>query len=148
MTVVSGLHKPLRVIRGIPGRIGTRPYSLSVTIRANDGRQGLRGSPTDTTIQIQEGNQKNPKSRFAKEDDVALNVAVSGQITFGPISHEAADGTGYTLTELFGDDAAATNLVFYTVTGPLYPNGKKHQRVSARTDSALHWTITLKPTAP
>lgn len=148
LTLVSGLYKSLRTIRGIPGTLGLRLYSLSVTIRANDGRQGLRGSATDTTIVIQEGNSKNPKSSFAKEDDIAAGLAVSGQITFGPISPEATDGTGYTLAELLATSAAATNLVFYTVTGPLYPNGQLHQRTSVRTDSALHWTVTLKPTAP
>lgn len=142
-TFAEDLREDLYEARSIAGCLGLRPYRVSVTIRANDGTYGLRGSATDTTVDIREADGQPPKFRFATEDEIALGAA-EGQCTVGPITPDFAAG-GYTIAELTGAAAAASNLVYFTVTGPRFTTGKKYKLAKAASDHALHYTITLSP---
>lgn len=147
MSFVSSLYPMLRSVRSIPGAIGTRDYSLSITVRTNDGDYGLEGTPSDVTTVIQEANGKNPKVRFLREDERALGQLPAGSVEVGPITPYSAAGGGLTWAQLTAQDTADKNLVWYTLTGDQAPNGAKYRLVGSESSSTLHNTITLAPSS-
>lgn len=144
MSLVSGLLPALRVIRSIPGTIGTRPTTASVTVRTNDGEHGLEGNPTEQTFPIEEANGQPPKIEELKDDEIAMGVAGAGSYRILNMTPDSVIGGGLTFDELIAK-GVDSRIRYYTLTNPSFPNGQKFELVGSSATSSLHFTITLQP---
>jgi len=130
--------------RAIPGQLGIRPYSVSIRLSTWAGDHVGDGVETVTVTPILEANGQNPKVRFLNEEQTALGGLVRGSLTVGPITPDPAGSPFSTLTQQGAQDGST---LLYIVTGPEFPTGARYQLVSATSDRALHYTLTLSPIA-
>lgn len=146
MTLADDLKPLVHSIRSIPGELGLRPYTVSVTVRAGLGQHNIESTGSETTTAITEGNGQPPKVRFLSDEDRAFDALPAGSVEVGPITPEHATG-GISFATLTGQGAADHTLLHYTLTGPQFPSGAKYRLIGSRSDRALHYKLTLAPIA-
>lgn len=144
-TIADSLRGLANTIRAIPGQFGIRPYTVSVTTRARSGTYGLEGGAANVTTQITEADGQPPKVRGLNDEEIALGTLPKGAIRVGPITPSHSAGGGADFATIVGQDNAETEILYYTLTGPEFPDGSKYKLARAHSDRAIHYTLDLAP---
>lgn len=130
--------------RSLPGALGLRPHTVSVRIASSAGTHTGDGAITGDWTDIVEAGGHAPKVRWATDEQIALGQLEKGTAIVGPVTPEFSAG-GTPLDLLSGDDAAATDLLQFRITGPRHPDGATYALVDAQCERALHYTLRLRP---
>jgi hypothetical protein len=144
VTLAEDLKPALRSIRGIPGELGLRPYTVDVFISSWSGSVVGEGTETKTSFRLYEDGNQNPKVRFLRDDQLALAGLPAGSLKVGPITPNFAGG-GTTWDSISGGDASAGESFYFVLSGPEFPDGARFILVGRSTDHAMHYVLTLKP---
>jgi len=146
MTLASDLLSIVSRVRAIPGQLGLRPYTVTVSVRSLSGAYGLEGDAGTVTTSILEHGGFAPKLRFLNDEQLTLGGMPKGTIELGPIT-PAFTGGGTLLATITGSAIETGELLHFTVTGPEFPEGALYRLTSVKSDQALHYTLTLSPIA-
>jgi hypothetical protein len=147
-TIADSLRGLANDIRAIPGQFGIRPYTISVTTRTRSGTYGLQGGAANSTTAITEADGQPPKVRWLNDEEIALGSLPRGAVRVGPITPSHTGGGGADFATITGQDNDETEILYYTLTGPDFPNGAKYKLSQAHSDRALHYTLVLTPVEP
>ncbi len=127
--------------RGIPGRLGLRPYTVAIIVDTWFGDDdnvgsGLSEIASPPVLITEQGGQP-PKVVLESEDPLT-----KGKCTIGPITPPYGNN-GTALSKLVR--AVFDNQAPYVLlTGPKYPNGARFAVTEVHTDKALHWTLVCE----
>lgn len=127
MSFRDDLLPDLDAIRGIPGELGLRRFTVTVRVKTTTGvRPGVVGGTTttvDTVLKVGNGTQ-NPKVAEVSVRDVVASGGLyeTGDYRIGPLTHEWSNGG----TSLDTTNPATTSTgreVFYILEGPGFASG-------------------------
>ena len=130
-------------IRAIPGKLGWRPYSLTIEVRTWSGAEIGEGVETVTSTPITEQYGQPPKIRWLDAEQLAIGGYEKGTITVGPIT-PAYPGGGVLISVLSPSNLANNTVVQYKLVGPAYPQGAYCRLVGSDDDLAGHYMLRLQ----
>lgn len=130
----------------IPGKMGLRPYTVIVRVRAWDEGFVGRGDATDTDTPIRVGNNQNPKVRRVayKETVAGGGKYQEGTYRVGPLTPDfAGGGVSFATMAPPTQDGAE---IYYRLVGPDTPvTGTWCTAVGEEADHSLHRYLMLQP---
>lgn len=145
MALVDDLLPVIRNGRGLIGKFGLRPYTISLNIYSCSGGVDLSGTQTlESTTPLVEADSQPVKVRWPTGEEVALGQAAGGDLIVGPITPSNADG-GFTPAQLLGGNATNGQTVMYYVTGPGIESGAYFRLKSSDMDNVFGYKLTLSP---
>ncbi len=144
MTLASGLKQLTYSVRGIAGKLGVRPHTVSILKRSWSGSQPGDGTQTDVELRIHEAGGQPPKVRWLTEEQLAVGSLEAGTVQIGPITPKFQGG-GTDLSFLDGSLLEAKEARLLRITGPMHPRGAIYKVTKLTADHALHYTITASP---
>lgn len=142
MTLADRLKPLAHKVRGIPGRVGVRPHSVSLLTSSWSGTHSGDGTRTDTTLALTEGGQ-NPKVRWATDEERVVGGLSDGTVDIGPLTPDH-DGLSR-LDDIRGDALATGDARYLTITGPKHPNGARYRIIEVRADRGLRYMLRAAP---
>lgn len=147
MSLASKLLPRLDKIRGIAGRYGLHPFSVTIrTNRWDGGRPGV-GTLVTSDVRLYVNGNQNPKIKQVSDQDAILSNGVysNQDVKIGPLTPPFLFG-GQTYLSL--DPALNPGIeFFFKITGPGEPAvGQWFTRLSDEADSALHIYIVVRAT--
>ena len=148
MTLADNLKPVVYNLRSIAGKLGFRPFSVSIEIRTPINDLNAWESVTQYTSEIIPITSKdgyNPKVRWLNEKDYAIGYPTDAEMEIGPITPEFFKDGYYGLSY---DTLNAVNErtgveVYYIINGPGFVNAK-FQKVSFNAEKTLGYTIQIK----
>lgn len=146
MSLRDDLLPLIHSVRGIPGDLGLRPYTVDIVVGTWSGDYTGRGSVDTETVRLAEGNGQNPKVRTPNDEELALGNLARGEFVVGPVT--PSNGTiGTALADLIPSlhNGQTRHAI---VTGPGHENGTMMRVREVKTDRALHYMLTLSPVEP
>ncbi len=143
MTLADDLKPLVDSIRTIPATLGLRPHTVSLVIATTSGTHTGDGTRTEVVTALTHSSGAAPKIRWAKDQDVAMNLVAAGTCTIGPIT---SDFTGFeNLADLDGRDLDTGDVRLLRITGPRHPSGADYRILDVKTERALHYLIIACP---
>ncbi len=151
MSLADNLKLALDKVRGIPGKLGLRPYTVTVRLRSWSGSRAGLGTKTDTDTALLVDGYAPHVRQLGQRDVIAsgglystqdFEVTLTPDFTVGSVSGGIAAAT-------FDPSSGATpQEVFFLLTGPGIPeNGAWFKKVGQNISGTLTTRITLKKTA-
>jgi hypothetical protein len=148
VSFASGVRKTLDHARGIAGKLGLHPFTVSmVAITWSGGRPGV-GTKTTATATITVGKGQAPKVQQISDKEVALsgNAYTNQDLRIGPLTPPFVVG-GVAYGSLNPASAPPGTQFYFKITGPGFPSvGRWYERLSDETDSALHIYVVVRNT--
>jgi hypothetical protein len=141
----DGIRELCHNVRQIPGNLGMRPYAVKVVQETWSGAERGQGTPTRTPIPIVEANGQNPKVRQLNTEELALGGYGKGTWKIGPITPDFPGGG--TLRETLQPDLLDNTLLWFELTGPGAPEGKRFTLVDITDHRAFHYTVVVTEAA-
>lgn len=142
MSLADSLKKTLDVVRGIPGLLGLREYSVSVLVREWSTRPGV-GTKTETITPILVNGQNPSVRRLSSSDILAsggLYQDMDLEVTFTPEFY--LDGYGGVSQEVFSIEPKKSE-VFFIVSGPGLDNAS-FKKISQSIIDVLTYKIVIR----
>lgn len=145
----DSLLPALDTIRGIPGQLGLRLFTVSITKRLWAGADIGLGTSSDTTtgVKIDLGAFPVKIRNLSQRDAIASGGLYTDQdIEVGPITPpfagSAADGDAISV---FDPPVGTYQELFFNITGPGYSvAGDWFDKISQRTDRSFRYTFVLR----
>ena len=140
-------------IRGIPGDLGLRLFTVSVIVVTWTGARPGVGSSTTTVTRVKAGlGRFDVKVRnVSQRDAIASGGLYTDQdIEVGPITPPFVGiDEGNATTELDPPTTTTAREVFYRVTGPgmASTSGDTYEKIGQRVDRSFRYMLTLRKTA-
>jgi hypothetical protein len=123
--------------------LGLRPHTVSIVLASTDGTHTGDGGRLETLTPLTHSDGSAPKVRWAKDQDVAMQLVTAGTVTIGPIT---SDFTGFEyLADLDGRNLDRGEVRLLRLTGPKHPEGADYRIESVKSERALHYLITACP---
>lgn len=152
-TLRDALLPAVDVMRGIPGLLGQRLFTVSVVVRSWDGsRQGI-GSNTDgsTNVRVDMGQFQVKVRQVTEKDIIASGGLYTDQdLKVGPITPPYPGGKANNSDISIFDPAVGTNPteVFFNVKGPGHPvEGSWYKKIGQDVTPVFHYEFTVRKTA-
>lgn len=149
MTLRDDLLGDIDDIRGIPGELGLRLFTVTVLTRASVGARPGVGSSVDATatLAVARGSFDARVRNLTSKDVIASGGLYTDQdVKVGPFT-PPFDGGG---TEISVFDPASTGSgleVYFKITGPGYSaDGDWFKRIASDTSKPFAYTLTLRKT--
>lgn len=142
MSLADSLKKALDVVRGIPGTLGLREYSVSVLTRVWSNRPGV-GTKVETITPILVNGQNPSVRRLTSSDILAsggLYQDMDLEVTFTPEFY--LDGYGGISQDVFSIEPKNAE-VFFIVSGPGLDQAT-FKKISQNTLDVLTYKIVIR----
>lgn len=150
MSLRTSLLSRIDRIRGIPGQLGLRQYSVMVRVRTWSGARVGLGTKTDTDTYVYTGagTQNVKVSQLTTKDIVSSGGLYSdGDYKVGPMTPLNL-GTGVDLATVDPATSSSPTEVFFKIVGPGFPAaGQWCERISDDTTPNFHHYIVLRARA-
>lgn len=155
MTLRDDLLDDIDDIRGIPGDLGIRLFTVSVMSRRWTGaRPGPPGTSTDTTTAMMVAHGSfNARVRGLTSKDVIASAGLytTEDVKVGPVTPpflgSDADGNALIIFDPPAVPGSGTEL-FFSITGPGYtPGGDWFKKIDVDTSKPFAYFLTLRKTA-
>jgi len=149
----DSLLPALDVIRGIPGQLGMRLYTVTVVQRTWSGVRAGIGNSTDLTsgVKIDLGIYQTKVTQLTQKDVIASGGFYSDQdLKVGPITPpyqgSAADNDAITIFDPLPSSLPVE--IFFNIVGPGMPSGGAWcRKIAQDVTKNLHYTFTVRRTA-
>lgn len=152
-TLRNSLLPAVDIIRGIPGQLGMRLFTVTITQRSWSGTRAGLGANTDTTtgLKVDLGIFQTKVTSITMRDVVASAGLYTDQdMRVGPITPPFAgsvlDGDAITVF----DPAVGANPteIFFNIVGPGYPaGGAWFKKISQDVSKSYRYTFIVRKTA-
>ena len=155
MTLRDRIQAVAERLRGVPGTLGMRPWTVSVRRREWSGERVGVGVPTDfdTPLSVQFGRSNPRVQEISNRDVVASGGAFSsGDIKVGPLTPSCLASVssalgGHSPADLDPDVSVRPSEVLFFVTGPgTDAAGTWYRRVESSGFKLFHHTLILRAT--
>lgn len=149
----DGLLPVVDILRGIPGQLGLRLFTVSVVSRVWTGSRSGLGSNTDTTtgVKVDLGIYQTKVRQLAEKDVVASGGLYSTQdFEVGPITPPFVGSTadGDAITVFDPSPGSSPTEVFFNIKGPGFPvAGAWFRKVGQDVTKSFRYTFTVTRTA-
>ena len=149
MAIAATLRKTLDYARGYGGRLGLRPFTVTMRVRTWSGSVPGEGAPTDvdTVITVAGGTQPVKCEQVSSRDIFASGgLYTDADWKVGPFT-PLYSGGGFDATSFDPPVGGQPTEVFWILKGrDLPPEGALHEKIGSTRDSALHYYIVLRAT--
>lgn len=147
MSFVNGLKRSLESARGIAGKLGLHPYTVTLQAQQWDGGRPGLGTKTTTETRLLVFGQ-DPKVKQITEKDAVLSGGLysNQDLKIGPLTPPfIVGGVRYDLLDPAQNPGTE---FFFRLTGPGLPDsGAWYERLSDEKDSSLHIYVIVRKTA-
>lgn len=135
-------------VRQIPGDLGVRPYTVSVSVSTWSGATPGEGTEDVTVTAITEANGQPPKVRWLTDEERALGGYADAVIEVGPITPDfPGGGTSWAVLTQSAAAAVPGTVIRYVLTGPEFPSGANFERVGGTSDRTFNYKLRLQRVA-
>ena len=122
------LLKPIDIMRGIPGIMGVRLYTVAIIVRAWTGARPGLGSPTDAThgVKVDVGIYQTKVAQVSAKDAIASGGLYTNQeLKVGPITPpytgSTADNDAIAILDPPEPSPGTSQEVLFNIQGPGFP---------------------------
>lgn len=154
MTFRKSVLRPLDIVRGIPGRLGLRPYRVAVRVRTwNGSRPGVDSSSSsdvDNFFWVDGGTHRARVRQLTQREVIASAGAYSDQdLRVGPITPPYTGGAANhsSITIFDPSPTGAATEVFFLIDGPgMQSGGAWFEKISQDVTRPLHYQFVVRRT--
>ena len=143
MSFIDDILPTIDTIRGIPGSMGLRPYTVAIRVTTWSGARVGLGTATDTDTDITvAGGLYSPKARSMSSRDV---IASGGRYQADDIRVGPLSPNNVAVATIDPATSSSPTEIKYKITGPgTASGGDWYVRVGDEVDHALHRYIVLR----